>query len=414
MNVWTNQTYRTSVLLAMIITYAVISGGCTIADTQEPAAAAVVPTPTFSGLYETWPGMDPTRRAVADQYNQTIEAALATPQGQVPTPISQLQTTISDPLLSPGIHPDCIDGTATSSAIIGTTQNCWTGFVSDTYIFVRAGAAISDVQQGRILVAVFAEDQSGIVEHFFYDTPTMHGAVAVQSYVEPQLTVQASDGTAFVFNLATRTWNTSEHTAVPVFATPDTLPVPTPQATPPPNPANDSEHILFASWRTPRENIYLLQGFDTDPRHLIDSPAREMSPVWSPDRRSVAFISDRYGGPEILIFNMVTEDIQRLTATQWFKYNLAWSPDGTRIAFDSGINLYSIDQEGNLINVTQNPRDGNIQDNDASWSPDGTRIAFTSTRDGNKEIYVMQADGTNPMRLTTHPEVDHHPAWAPS
>ncbi|HMB93177.1 MAG TPA: DPP IV N-terminal domain-containing protein [Rhodothermales bacterium] len=47
------------------------------------------------------------------------------------------------------------------------------------------------------------------------------------------------------------------------------------------------------------------------------------------------------------------------------------------------------------------------------WSPDGTRIAFESTRDGNLEIYVMQADGSHQKRLTFDPATDASPSWAP-
>ncbi len=42
-----------------------------------------------------------------------------------------------------------------------------------------------------------------------------------------------------------------------------------------------------------------------------------------------------------------------------------------------------------------------------------TKIAFISTRDGNQEIYVMDADGTAPVRLTRHPAIDSYPAWSP-
>ena len=41
------------------------------------------------------------------------------------------------------------------------------------------------------------------------------------------------------------------------------------------------------------------------------------------------------------------------------------------------------------------------------------QIAFTSTRDGNPEIYVMDADGENQIRLTKHPEEDKMPSWSP-
>ncbi len=53
------------------------------------------------------------------------------------------------------------------------------------------------------------------------------------------------------------------------------------------------------------------------------------------------------------------------------------------------------------------------------WSPDGLRIAFSSNRDGNWkkkpndnwEVYVMNADGTNPINLTNHPAWDSQPSW---
>jgi Tol biopolymer transport system component len=41
-----------------------------------------------------------------------------------------------------------------------------------------------------------------------------------------------------------------------------------------------------------------------------------------------------------------------------------------------------------------------------AWSPDGNEIAFTSSRDGNLEIYIMNADGSNPRNLTNNPAGD--------
>ena len=51
------------------------------------------------------------------------------------------------------------------------------------------------------------------------------------------------------------------------------------------------------------------------------------------------------------------------------------------------------------------------QDGQPAWSPDGKRIAFVSTRDGNAGIYVMQVDGSGQRRLTNDTQTDLRPAW---
>jgi TolB protein len=50
-------------------------------------------------------------------------------------------------------------------------------------------------------------------------------------------------------------------------------------------------------------------------------------------------------------------------------------------------------------------------DGKPTWSPDGRQLAFASNRDGNDEIYVMNADGTGLVNLTNHPAQDDQPAW---
>ena len=86
-----------------------------------------------------------------------------------------------------------------------------------------------------------------------------------------------------------------------------------------------------------------------------------------------------------------------------------------RIVFTSMRNgnpeIYVMDADGgNQENLTNHP----AHDGDPDWSPDGTKIAFESWRDGNGEIYVMDADGKNPIRLTDGPGVKTHPDWSPN
>jgi len=82
------------------------------------------------------------------------------------------------------------------------------------------------------------------------------------------------------------------------------------------------------------------------------------------------------------------------------------------IAFDSNrdgnLEIYSMNADGtNPTNLTNNP----AADIRAAYSPDGSKIAFQSGRDGNSEIYSMNADGTNPTRLTNNPANEEAPDW---
>jgi hypothetical protein len=82
-----------------------------------------------------------------------------------------------------------------------------------------------------------------------------------------------------------------------------------------------------------------------------------------------------------------------------------------KIAFEQSEDIWSANPDGTgATDLTNTP---NSIDRGASWSPDGTRIAFSSNRDGNFEIYVMNADGSGQVRLTVDPLYDIEPAWSP-
>ena len=77
---------------------------------------------------------------------------------------------------------------------------------------------------------------------------------------------------------------------------------------------------------------------------------------------------------------------------------------------DGNREIYVMDANGN--NQTNLTTD-NGPDYGANWSPDGTQIAFWSIRDGNNEVYIMDADGSNVQRLTNHNAIDFWPDWSP-
>lgn len=123
------------------------------------------------------------------------------------------------------------------------------------------------------------------------------------------------------------------------------------------------------------------------------------------------FVSERAGNPDIW---MLDEEGREIQLTHHAEADLApvWSPDGTRIAFESmrdgNSEICVMGADGsNQVNLTGNP----AHDHAPAWSPDGTQIAFESLRDGAWDLYVMRADGTEQVRLTFGVGLSVAPHW---
>ena len=78
---------------------------------------------------------------------------------------------------------------------------------------------------------------------------------------------------------------------------------------------------------------------------------------------------------------------------------------------DGNYEIYLTNTDGTgQTNLTNNAASDQIP----AWSPDGSKIAFESTRDGStSEIYVMNADGSGPTRLTNNSADDYWSSWSP-
>jgi Tol biopolymer transport system component len=156
------------------------------------------------------------------------------------------------------------------------------------------------------------------------------------------------------------------------------------------------------------------------PKRLTRHPATDASATWSPTGAQIAFESNRHGDwnsyndSDIYVMNANGTKVHELTFSNAFDGDPAWGRSG-KIAFESlragKGDVWTISPNGTgEKNLTAN---STAFDGDPSWSPDGTKIVFTSERDGDREVYVMNADGSNQTRLTTSPGFDENPSWSP-
>ena len=151
---------------------------------------------------------------------------------------------------------------------------------------------------------------------------------------------------------------------------------------------------------------------------LTSNNAHDSAPSWSPDGSKIAFSSNRDGKRQIYVMDADGSNVKRLTNNLTDDEYPRWSPDGRKILFtsnrDGNGEIYVMDADGsNQTRLTRNTAD----DRAATWSPDGSRIAFSSNRDNsnpyNFDIYVMDANGSNPKRIVDDPEYDADPSWSP-
>lgn len=210
----------------------------------------------------------------------------------------------------------------------------------------------------------------------------------------------------------------------------------------------DGRHIAFtveldgdpaAPYRT---DVYVMDAHGSGVRRLTRSE-RALRPVWSPDGRTVAFAKRASSRPNsarnllsMTIWTIDTDgnDERELVSSLGVTADTpgAWSPDRKSLAFtrrtyidperslesSTGIYLVAADGSG-LRKLIENG-------SDPAWSPDGRLIAYASDRDRNgrlsygdqtsfaNELYVAKADGSEPKRLTSTPDLNERsPAWSP-
>ena len=158
----------------------------------------------------------------------------------------------------------------------------------------------------------------------------------------------------------------------------------------------------------------------SDAKRLTRNEYDDVAPVWSPDGRRIAFVSDRDGYPQgMYTMNSDGSDVRRIAPGSGGSPTLIWSPDGRHIAFSQS-DRGEWDTESNgyigtvyFVAIVGSEGSGyrRVIESDSlisglTWSPDGSRMAFFTTQDKKNTLYIVGADGSNVQRvvITSIPE----------
>ncbi|MYC29148.1 MAG: hypothetical protein F4X65_03535 [Chloroflexi bacterium] len=233
--------------------------------------------------------------------------------------------------------------------------------------------------------------------------------------------------------------------------------------------SHDGQQIAYVSRETGDKEINVIDKEGNQFSRLTNNPGLDASPRWSPTEQKLAFVSEveEDGKDRTEIYSVAIEDreVSQVTFEGSVEELGDWSPDGEWVVFynqapeedqglwlrnPEGVNLVRLTEgddmnpcwapDGNSIAFVRQQEDaqaiylarrikggswedgvdetrlthGGFDNFSPAWHPNSKTIAFVSNRDGNSEIYTMQADGANQQRLTSNKAGDSSPVWSPS
>jgi Tol biopolymer transport system component len=172
-------------------------------------------------------------------------------------------------------------------------------------------------------------------------------------------------------------------------------------------------------------DIFSIRPDGTQRVRLTRSATSEGDAQWAPDGTSIFFIRYLNEEPWSALYVMRADGSGKRKVSGAFEGSIQhpeWSPDGTMIAY-TDLDISNPDAAApypaaiHVIDVAAST-DVALTTMDSisavpDWSPDSSQILFISARDGDEDIWVMDSDGTDPVKLLDSPVHEFDPAWSP-
>lgn len=182
----------------------------------------------------------------------------------------------------------------------------------------------------------------------------------------------------------------------------------------------DGKRMVFIRVIEGREQLFEMNTDGTGERQLTRDAADHEDPAWSPDGRKVAFILIGAGKKVVATMSPDGSGVEVVTPANQSALHPSWTPDSTHILYctdddlrppvKNAAEIYSIDVATSKVTTLIS---GGVNTFPV-MSPDGKSIAFRRMiGEMNSEVFVANADGSNPRNLTNHPSFEGWPAWSP-
>jgi TolB protein len=162
------------------------------------------------------------------------------------------------------------------------------------------------------------------------------------------------------------------------------------------------------------KRLAIMDSDGANHRFLTSGSTTALTPRFSPNYKSILYLSYEDGNPRIYVYDVDTGRQRLITASKNPTFAPRWSPDGKTILYSMAVggntDVYKISVEGGTpVRLTTAPG----IDVGGSFSPDGKQIVFESDRGGNQQVYVMGADGSSQKRISFGAGRHATPEWSP-
>jgi Tol biopolymer transport system component len=175
------------------------------------------------------------------------------------------------------------------------------------------------------------------------------------------------------------------------------------------SPAGD--RIALAASTRDKADIYIASLDGSEIRRVI-SGGMNTDPDFSPDGKSIVFVSDRDGDEDLYLYDITSGGIRRITDNAAQDFAPSFSPDGKEIVYVSNFDdpykweIYTVGIEGGRIRRLTN---NDYWDGFPRFTANGQSIVFSSKRNGSEDIYAMRRDGGGQELLFASPADDNDP-----